>query len=143
MEKISPSFSSPLNQWKIIFFHGPLKESAIKYLEYGKLKRKQNNKPRWLPILDSKRRGSNKTRLHQPRTKSICGSLFSPPGAERSVAEGAPSTLTSSSTLTNALRGNENISEFPPYPKYMYLNKLLKSVRVVLWPIAKKYVISY
>ena len=56
----------------------------------------------------------NKTRLHQPKTKSIRGCLSSPP--ERSEAErrGASSTLTSSLTLTNALRSNRNNSEFPP-----------------------------
>ena len=57
---------------------------------------------------------SNKTRLHPPKTKSKWGSLSSPLERNETERNSASSTLTWSSTLTNALRGNQNNSESPP-----------------------------
>ena len=71
-------------------------------------------KTRWHQIHGFKKPSSNKTRLRQPKTKSIRGCLSSP--SERSEAErkGASSTLTGSSTLNNDFRSNQKYSEFRP-----------------------------
>ena len=56
----------------------------------------------------------NKTKLYQPKTKTIRGCLSSPPERSETERRGASSTLTSSLTLTPVLRSNRNNSEFPP-----------------------------
>ena len=70
------------------------------------------NKTWWQRNLDLYILFSNKTRLHQPKTKSTREYLSSPPpsGAERNYVS---STLTGSSTLTNALWSDQKKFEFP------------------------------